>query len=690
MKTFYALLVVLYTACSAPENKANQALEKVLTFQDNRTPVDSMYQFLRHADQLITMRTITALGQMQDTNAIDSLIFFTRQSSPEMTQKAIFALGQIGMVSAGISAQLRIETALIELFDQTKSTLLRSTILEALGKTGSERTFDLIQQTFNDTSVSVNKEAALACARLAIRNLRSNKTYPGLIQNLKNRNTDVRWTSVYALMRIHDKKTAPRILSSLKDKDERVRMDAARALGLMKIETTDSVCQETVQALIVSAFNDTEWKVRVNAVNALSNFKFKLDALKKAYFLIAFEGKKDPNLHVRISAIRAMAKSYENDVRDVTGFLKDFNDQFLPDAETQEKGEILITLSQMFNEKILSDKVMAVQIKDLLNTPDGYLRSRVVEALGNTKSSAALTFLEHALHDSFGLVQNNALDALSKIKDIRAEGMIIQSLGTTDLTLLSIAAGILSADDAVKKNRIKSDTLSQKIIRSFQVIKPPVDVEAQLAIFDALGDLKSTVAAEFLRPYLADNNYIIAKSAAKNLEKITGQKSKDVALVNKKITLVDFVYFIKLKEHKPTAMIETNKGKIEIEFYIDDAPMTVINFIRLSEKKHFDHLHFHRVVPNFVIQGGDPLGTGWGGPGYSIRSEFSPLHYERGTVGMASAGKDTEGCQWFITHSPQPHLDGRYTIFAKVRNGLDVVDEIQVGDTISQVKIIWH
>jgi len=106
-------------------------------------------------------------------------------------------------------------------------------------------------------------------------------------------------------------------------------------------------------------------------------------------------------------------------------------------------------------------------------------------------------------------------------------------------------------------------------------------------------------------------------------------------------------------------------------------------------RKTFITIHFfHRVVSNFVIQGGDPHGDGWGTPGFAIRSEFSTLKYdENGIVGMASAGKDTEGSQFFITHSPTPHLDGRYTIFGKVVNGIDVVNSILVGDEVVEVKI---
>ena len=690
MKSFYVLLILFCTACASPDTNRTIALEKLMTFLDNRASVDSLYPFLRNEDFFIVTRSIGALGQMQDTNAIDTLVFFAKNSSSEIAEKAVFALGQTGMVSAGMSAQLKIETALLELFRFTGIRPLKPFIIEALGKTGSERSFELLRHTLNDTSTSVSKESSLACARLALRNLMGQKTYPELIQNLQHPNPEVRWSGMYALMRIHDKKTAVSIVPFLKDSDERVRMDAARALGQMKLEPGDTNYKKTIQALIVTAFNDADWKVRVNAVNALGNYKFKLDDLKKIYFLIAFEGKKDTSLHVRISAIRSMARSYRNDVNDVAGFLNDFTGRFLQNGERQEKGEILMALAQMFNDKLLADKTLLSLIETFLKNNDGYLRSRIVEALGITNSVIALSYLEQALSDSFGLVQNNALEALSKIKNPRAKNLIIQTLDTDDLTLLSIASGILSGDGAIQKNRAQCDTLSQKIIHSFRLIKPPFDIEAQSAIFDALGDLKSPASAEFLRSFVADSNYLVVKNVERNLEKITGEKTQTTISSDKNIKPIDFPYFLKLKEHKPTAVIETNKGTIEIEFYVDDAPMTVMNFVRLAEKGFFDHLHFHRVVPNFVIQGGDPLGTGWGGPGYSIRSEFSALHYIRGTVGMASAGKDTEGCQWFITHSPQPHLDGRYTIFARVRRGLDIVDAIQVGDTVSKIKVVWH
>jgi cyclophilin family peptidyl-prolyl cis-trans isomerase len=135
------------------------------------------------------------------------------------------------------------------------------------------------------------------------------------------------------------------------------------------------------------------------------------------------------------------------------------------------------------------------------------------------------------------------------------------------------------------------------------------------------------------------------------------------------------------------AEIQTNKGEITLELFVEDAPGTVANFVQLAQSNFFDGKNFHRVVPNFVVQGGDPRGDGWGGTDYALRSEFANLRYREGYVGMASAGKDTESCQWFITHSPTPHLDGRYTIFARVTKGLDVLHLLEVGDKIEQVKI---
>jgi len=140
-------------------------------------------------------------------------------------------------------------------------------------------------------------------------------------------------------------------------------------------------------------------------------------------------------------------------------------------------------------------------------------------------------------------------------------------------------------------------------------------------------------------------------------------------------------------QFSPHAFVQTDRGTVEIELAILDAPLTVANFIELARKGFFNGIAIHRVVPDFVLQDGDPRGDGEGGPGYTIRDELNELPYLRGTVGMALDWKDTGGSQWFITHSPQPHLDARYTVFGRVVNGMEVVDRTQAWDVVRRVQI---
>jgi len=135
--------------------------------------------------------------------------------------------------------------------------------------------------------------------------------------------------------------------------------------------------------------------------------------------------------------------------------------------------------------------------------------------------------------------------------------------------------------------------------------------------------------------------------------------------------------------------LETTRGTIELELYPQHAPNTVNNFVFLSREGFYDGVSFHRVISDFVIQGGDPTGTGRGGPGYRFEDEVAdnPLTHERGVISMANAGPNTNGSQFFITHSPQPHLNGKHTVFGKVVKGLDVMDEIEQGDRMKSVRV---
>ncbi len=137
------------------------------------------------------------------------------------------------------------------------------------------------------------------------------------------------------------------------------------------------------------------------------------------------------------------------------------------------------------------------------------------------------------------------------------------------------------------------------------------------------------------------------------------------------------------------ATVETNRGSIELELFPEHAPHTVNNFVFLAGQGFYDGVSFHRVIADFMIQGGDPSGSGSGGPGYRFDCEVAnnPLKHERGVISMANAGPNTNGSQFFITHVACPHLDGRHTVFGRVTDGQDVVDAIQQGDVMQKVSI---
>ena len=146
----------------------------------------------------------------------------------------------------------------------------------------------------------------------------------------------------------------------------------------------------------------------------------------------------------------------------------------------------------------------------------------------------------------------------------------------------------------------------------------------------------------------------------------------------------------KISEELPQIQIQTDRGDMTIEMFEDHAPNTVANMISLIEKGYYDGLNFHRVISDFMIQGGCPQGTGTGGPGYKFDDEFTSecRHDSAGTLSMANAGPRTNGSQFFITHGPTPHLDGKHTVFGKVTEGLDVVHEIKQGDVMEKVVVL--
>ncbi len=289
------------------------------------------------------------------------------------------------------------------------------------------------------------------------------------------------------------------------------------------------------------------------------------------------------------------------------------------------------------------------------------------------------------------------IDALSSLVNRRkADALLLRALKSSTGAVVGTAANVAVT--------IRPKAVEELLIQTYRRVYAQREFEAVQSIFDALGRLESVAAKGVLDRHTDDNHPGVRQAALNAIKVIEAAEERKLreadsaqghlpqrsafapppaeALSGESadLGLIEPPEFV-------AATILTNRGPIEINLLTRDAPQTTKHFARLVKRGFYDGLLFHRVVPDFVVQGGDPDGDGWGGPGYTIPCEVNETPFKTGVVGMALSGKDTGGSQFFITHSPQPHLDGKYTAFARVREGQNVVASLGEGDRIISVKL---
>jgi cyclophilin family peptidyl-prolyl cis-trans isomerase/HEAT repeat protein len=284
--------------------------------------------------------------------------------------------------------------------------------------------------------------------------------------------------------------------------------------------------------------------------------------------------------------------------------------------------------------------------RELTSDPDPMVRATAIGQIADEKADAEADVIRKALDDADVIVRANAIDRYAKLK-------------SPDIAVLRGA-----------EQRGTKDSMN----------------DARLAAINALGGLEWSGREPYLRGLLHDSDPVVRRIAADLIvEKLKKNRPQYTPLP---VTRDDYAQIVLWARSQHTATIHMTRGNIEITLVANDAPVTAWNFAQLARKHYFDNTTFMRVVPNFVIQGGDPRNDMNGGPGYAIRDEINPQKYTRGAVGMALSGPDTGGSQFFVTHSPQPHLDGGYTIFGHVYEGMTaVVDQTERGDRVETIGI---
>ncbi len=313
-------------------------------------------------------------------------------------------------------------------------------------------------------------------------------------------------------------------------------------------------------------------------------------------------------------------------------------------------------------------------VNQYLDKGNSTFKASLLEALAHINNRMVRQTLRNFLNTRDPLLVHKAFSLLDKKKWLRFRD--VQALMSTPFY------GVLNEVLGWQKRHAKS-VEPRLLIEAFQRFRKADHFESQELIIELLSQNKQGVDSAQLKILeKAISSERVARIYREKLQ--PAYAGAGIAAVHPAYISADSALTILGK--KITARILTNRGEVVLEFFTKETPLTVINFLKLASTGFYNNLSFHRVVADFVIQGGDPGGDGYGGPGYTIPSEDG-LPFERGTLGIATSGFDTGGSQFFICHSPQPHLRGNYTAFGRVTEGMSVVDAVLPGDTILTIQL---
>ncbi len=465
------------------------------------------------------------------------------------------------------------------------------------------------------------------------------------------------WPLAFAMQRVGKTAALPTLRAWLNRGGPTTRAFAARGLGTLK----DGESRGALEALVTDEKQTRS--VRVQAMRALAA----IGDRRSAAVLAPLVGKASSNA-LRLEAVAALGAVADPAAAEI---LVDYlEDGWAP----------MRAASQAALAKADPETFMTV-LSGLDVDKDWSVRAALATTLAGLGPDVAALRLDQLARDADPKVRARALTAQAAIKAPNAAEHFLAGLTHADPVVRAAAAGGLVT--------MKPTGAAAALTKAYEASASDATYVARAAILTALQALDPAAAAPLLTTALNDREWAVRVRAAALLR--TGDTASAVVPVRPAPApgdpAIDATAGMIAPMVSPQVYLQTTRGEIRIELAVLDAPRTVASFVALAGRGFFDGLAWHRIVPDFVAQGGDPRGDGEGGPGYTIRDELNQRPYLRGTVGMALDWKDTGGSQFFITHSPQPHLDARYTAFGHVVAGMEVVDRLEPGDRIVSMRV---
>ncbi len=642
---------------AAPHGLTVEEEARILALEDRREyDPELMAAWTAHANPLHRLRIALALGRIgpHAQAGLTELATLSSDSDRRVREMAAFALGEIGDAKG-------LDT-LLHLTADTDFGVAAEAV-EALSKLGADpkRSPELLDRylgmtdakwpegpraravrflfRFNDDRASAAAMEALATPSVAVREeaayALSRRGYApargALELLLSDPHVLTRAYAASALGRIGDAASMGPLIDALGDEHPWVRTNAAAAMS--RIGVAASGTQQHIMRILATS-TDPDPGVRANSIDLLGLYRESIDLRTRLLDILRNGTQVEREL-----AAGAIAKHFPPDSEHFHAL-----DADLTPWATVRVLEATATLPH--------GPAIRARYAD---SPDPLIRAAVLGAIQDNQADAEAAVIHANLAHEDVIVRTNALDRYLHVTIDPADAWL---------------AVFESAEQAERKTAMN---------------------DARLIAIRGMAERDHPQREAFLRGLLSDSDPIVRRLASDLIvEKLQASRPFYTPLPVTRQP-AEYEEIVRWSRAPHTATIHMTRGRIELALTTQDAPMTAWNFAQLAKKKYFDNSSFMRVVPNFVIQGGDPRNDMNGGPGYAIRDEINLQKYTRGAVGMALSGPDTGGSQFFIAHSPQPHLDGGYTIFGRVYDGMNaVVDQTERGDRVLTITIDEH
>jgi cyclophilin family peptidyl-prolyl cis-trans isomerase/HEAT repeat protein len=676
---------------------------RIITITDERRDPDSLLPYLTSNSIRVAWRAAIGIGNIGDTSIRPALLkYFLAEHRDSVADAEAFALGLLGTDEKTCQA-------LTEATSRHPTAERLIAIARTATKADSASTAMIVGKLADEKKIGSLTEAD-AYVEFALHHEVSSRMMNDLDALANDDDPNVRWRAAYSFARADDSLDLagrfPKIKDLLLDQGSPyVRMFAALALGKLHDAHADS-------ALYRAYRGEDDWRVRVNILRAFVQFKT-LDSLILSTLQLAVESALTDSALDRqvaladgdvIDAFVASGKLTGADSTALRNWLDGFNgidgrhdeiDPFVCAYLT--KPAVRLGTPTLYdavkNYALFRDPITRnYAVLAAATRPDTGFFESILKTMSRFEPIEQVTRLE--VLDSLWVLAKRipdfrrALEA-NRLADLY-RGLLIHISGAVyDPAVDAVALGALRDTSIIRDSTHRAEAIQQmeKYIPSFTNGHFRDALLAAVEDDSWLGDTSHTIVPALRLAYDSANGWgdnEVMDSIASLLKNIEGMNT----VLPKKLPRVSHIDWAELESLPPNAIVNFPTGSILLRLLTDEAPLTVLNMVHLAREQWFEGITVHRVVPNFVIQAGDPSGTGWEGPGYTIRSEITPREYDReGMMGMARDGKDSESSQWFINECPTPHLDARYTIWAEVTSGMDEVCKRKTGDIMDSFNV---